>query len=492
MKQVKKIVCLILAALCIVGVVACKSNKTEEAVTTANQAATVIEGSEEIKSGAPEGFSLNGRATRILCRNTDLRQMDVDGGGTYTGDVVFDAVYTRNCTVAELLGTTFEITAMDGDWTQFGVTMESSLMAGDDNWDIINAPGNACCTAQRDYLFQELQNSPYLSFENPYWNNAAMEEVSIDGVKIRYLVGDLSLSMHHYSGAVFFNKALFEKSGFDENELYQMVIDRQWTIEKLEQYAQMVFDDTNSNGITDDEDISGFTIFTTEDAKWLEYGADVRRSRRNADGIVEMDYDLDRANLAVDKLRNLLFSTPGARYTQTSTRNFDLFTGGHTVFVGCYLGAVSYAPLRNMVDPYGIVPFPMLDEKQAEYSNYIHNSAAYYCVPVTCKNLDDATAVLEALCFETYNSVIGVYFEMALKSKYASDTKTGECIDIIRAVSKKYFLAEHNTALDYGAFLISKQLTKEQNTLTSDYRGIVDSANRKIVELVEKIGELEN
>ena len=489
MKSLKKLVSVLLALLMLIPAVGC-SPDVEENVETSQNVSTDT-GNAEVKSGIPDGFSLNGKEIRILARNTDLRQMDVDGGGTLTGDVVYDAVCKRNASVEELLQTKFVVTAMDGDWAQFGTSMETSLLAGDDNWDIINAPGNASCTAQRDYLFYELQDAKYISYDNPYWNTEAMEEISVDGKKIRYLVGDVSLSMHHYSGAMFFNKVLFEDGGFNPDDLYQLVIDRKWTLEKLEEYSLMLYVDTNGDGVNDDNDIMGFTIFTTEDAKYLEYGMDVRRYVRNSNGIVEMNYDMDRANTAVDKLLTLLFSTPGARYTRTAKRNYDIFTGGNTVFLGGLMGFSFYTYLRNMDDPYGIIPYPMLDENQEEYTNYIHNSAAFYCVPLTCKDLDSACAALEALCYESYKSVVGIYFETALKAKYVSDLSTGECIDIIRAVSKKYFLAEHNTMVDYGGHLIAKQLTAGQNMLSSDYAGIKDTANKKIVELVDKLNQLE-
>jgi len=247
-----------------------------------------------------------------------------------------------------------------------------------------------------------------------------------------------------------------------------------------------MYKDVNGDGAADENDVYGFTIFTTEDVKYLEYGADVRRYSRGSDGTVVIDYDLERADTAVTKILILLNETTGARYLNTKSRDFSIFTGGKTVFIGSFLGASTFASLRSMEDPYGVIPFPMLDDRQTEYTNFIHDSAAYYAVPITCKDVDAAGAVLEALCAETYRSVIDIYFETALKTKYASDSQSGQCIDIIRATSRKYFLAEHNKLASQSGFLIAKQVANGSNQLASDYAAVLDTGNKNIRDLVEK------
>ena len=76
--------------------------------------------------------------------------------------------------------------------------------------------------------------------------------------------------------------------------------------------------------------------------------------------------------------------------------------------------------------------------------------------------------------------------ETAPKTKYASDSQSGQCIDIIRAASGKYFLAEHNKLASQSGFLIAKQVANGSNQLASDYAAVLDSGNKNIRDFVEK------
>ena len=188
--NLKRLLSLTLSLLMLVSVVAC-AKKGDEA-ETANNGEVVSSIDEEVetdrsqrKDGVPDDFTLDGQVIRIMCRDTDLRQMDVDGGGEMLGDVIHEAVFKRNEIVKERLKCDFEITAIGGDFETFGSTMENLIFSGDDSFDIINTPGNSSLTSQRDYLFLPLENNKWLNFEEPWWNINAMNEISKDGVKIR-------------------------------------------------------------------------------------------------------------------------------------------------------------------------------------------------------------------------------------------------------------------------------------------------------------------
>ena len=53
-------------------------------------------------------------------------------------------------------------------------------------------------------------------------------------------------------------------------------------------------------------------------------------------------------------------------------------------------------------------------------------------VPVDSKDKKGAAAVIEALAYESWNSVTPAYFETALKVKYARDNDSAQMFDIIR------------------------------------------------------------
>ena len=143
-----------------------------------------------------------------------------------------------------------------------------------------------------------------------------------------------------------------------------------------------------------------------------------------------------------------------------------------------------------MESPYGIIPYPMLDEGQGEYEAIIHNSSDSVVIPITCKNPDEVGAVIEALCAESYRSVIEPFYETALKAKYSHDAYTVQCIDIIRDVSVKDFMYEYNGVVG-GGRMIREQVQENLETFASLYASQKAVTNQKILELVEKFNKME-
>jgi len=120
-----------------------------------------------------------------------------------------------------------------------------------------------------------------------------------------------------------------------------------------------------------------------------------------------------------------------------------------------------------MNDPYGVLPFPKYDEAQTEYRSGARNTHNSFAMPITCKDPDRAGAVFEALSSANYVQVAPAYFEMALKTKYASDNDTARMYDIIRA----------GTNLDF-AYIFNNPLGKPiQNVYEKGYKteGVIAS-----------------
>ncbi len=437
----------------------------------------------DAKDNLPADLDFGGKTFHVASRG----RSDVDGGGEETGDTLNDAVYARTRAVEERLKMQIETTVISGNWQTFGTTMEAAILAGDNAWQITNTPGNASLSSRRDYLFQPLQDNKYLELDQPWWNTAAINEISIDGKTVRYLVGDIALSTFDFLGAMLFNKDLYTDFGKKPEDLYQQVLDRKWTVDSLHQQSAEMLKDVNDNGTMEEEDVYGYTLFTFEDVKFMEAAMDVRRSSRGDDGIPYIDYDQERAILAADKLIELLRNSKSVYYPPASARDYVFFSNNRTVFLGTVLGDVKKAELRDMESEYGIIPYPMLDDSQEEYVNYIHGSAAYYAIPISCSNPDEVGAVLEALCAESYRMVVELYFEIVLKAKYSSDSQSGQCIDIIRNTARKIFLFEYTAIAGSSGFLISNQVRAGQNNFASAYASIVEAGNKGIRDHIASI-----
>ena len=446
----------------------------------------------EIKDNLPDDLNLGGKVITVLTRSGIYRTLDIDGGGMTSADVINDAVYQRTRAVEERLGFKFNVVENADGYVATGTQLLNTVNSGDDIYQIASISCNGTMGMSLDYIFQPVQDSEYLDFDQPWWWKEAILEGSMDGKTIRYFCGDANLTAFNYSGAMLFNKTLFENAIGSSDDFYQLVLDRKWTFDTMAEYGQQLHQDLNGNDTVEIDDLHGLYLDTQEYVKFFEYAANLRRVSRDENGFPTIDYDVEQATAVLEKIYGLIKNTPGVYWDPAQTsRNRNVFAEGKTVFFATTLGDAYNATIRNMTDPYGIVPYPMYDEAQGEYNTFIHSSSATFAIPITNENPESSCAVLEALCAESYRSVIDVYFETGLKTKFSADSKSAQCIEIIRKVTKKHLLTNYSSSTDGCAFWITDRIASNSTNFSGVYTSKVRAANKKLENLFNSLNYTE-
>ena len=496
--KAKSILCFNLAVLMMLGtLVSCNSNTqndTSSTITSANNTSGGTENGENMsdetarantKDSLPADLDFDGLSVNI--HSFQNEEYDIIGMGEVSGDTIYDAVYYRTLSVAERLNVEIEwADSATMSWSDYSSELDTVIMAGDDAWQIVYAMGNATIQKSRDNLFVDLSAPAYIDYTQPWWWNEAMSEVSFDGQERKYLVGDLALTNYLCAGAYYFNKKLYADVFDDADELYKIVIDGEWTLDKMRELCADVYNDLNGNGVVDNGDLYGLILGTAEDLKHLEFATDVQHYHRDEEGYPVIEYDLERAQLAVEKIYDLLNNTTG----NILSGWYDLmpFANGQTLFHGGQLQAALSGEFREMEDDYGIIPVPKLDETQAEYHNLLHNASNFVAIPITCQHIDEVCAVIEAMCAESYRTVVEPFYESAMKMKYSRDSYSGQCIDFIRDATKKNFAYEHDGRFGSGV-LISNCVEAKNTNFSSLYASSVDMSNKLIGKTVQYMKE---
>ena len=109
----------------------------------------------------------------------------------------------------------------------------------------------------------------------------------------------------------------------------------------------------------------------------------------------------------------------------------DIFVEGTSLFKGGMVKDTTNR-LKNMTDMYGILPYPLYDVDQAEYSSLVwehHDSSLG--IPAHAKNKEMCAVIIEALSWESYYRVYPTFYETILLNRAAKDKESKEMLQII-------------------------------------------------------------
>ena len=277
-------------------------------------------------------------------------------------------------------------------------------------------------------------NLTYIDYEQPYWSYDATQTFNVAG-KVFAATGDFSLSMSTRSFVLMYNKDLYNELGLKE-DLYQLVRDGKWTMEKMVTISESAVADLNGDGVMKAaDDRFGSTGAVKLYFGSLVTGAGIKYVERDAEGgltlaTVGNEYATTVMSDILAKHNNNNVFLIQAGDVNSSGSASTMFRNGQTLFQGCAMKTVTN--YRDMESDFGILPFPKYSEEQENY-HALTSGGAMATLPVTLKESDfeNVGLILEAMSRDSYEGVVPTYKEIALKSKYARDEGSADMLDII-------------------------------------------------------------
>jgi len=489
--------------------VSCASNPSgDDAVTGTTAAAestSVAETTTEdpndrskVKDNVPDDLKFDGETIRIVMRGTPgdgglITLYDVEGSDN-VGDYVTDGVWERNRQAEERLNVTMELSGYAGALGDVSAAIKTLVMSGSDEFDYIHSTGNTNIINSLNLYLRDLADMPHVDYSAPWWWEEVNKSVTLDGKTYNYIYGDSLIHCYIQTGVFYYNKALYEDVFGDPDEMYKVVMDGKWTIDKLIELTEAGYSDVNGDGVPNDGDIFGAmkSKSPADEAPHFLEGFDLSLYTRGEDGSLVIEFDQERCMLGVEKLNQYNMSTPGLYNSDQTIDNGSAkyFSEGRFIFFPARFARVLHSTFRDMEDPYGILPFPKLDEEQKEYKSLSHCSSTNISVPKTVSDdkFEIVGAWLECITAESWRSIMPLFLEMALKMKYSQDSMSGQVIDIVvNSVSK-------NTLHEYGAFssniytsVLINNATGPNNNFASSYRKVGPAAQKSWDKAVENL-----
>ncbi len=480
MKAMSRWVCLILALLMIIGIfVGCgstssdgKDQETKQGTGDKETTPEETETEESYLDNLPKTMDFNETEIRFLPVTTSHGN-SVSMGDEATGDNVQAAIMDRNGALSERLNIIIELLPEAG-YHEMPATVALAVSSGSDDYDVvIGYCSYDIGMAQNGYMIN-LSNLNYLDFSQSYWGSEYMKAMSYKGINF-WATGDISLTYTSFSYAFLVNSKLWNDFYSDQN-IYQIVRDKEWTIELLGDFAAGVTTDLNGDGTKDRDDLWGFAMQDGHFIMAMATACGVQYSQVNEDGDIEITLDSPETEDIYYVLHELFFDRenvtlmlPLNEYDDVSK---DMFAQDRLMFWNMNMRDLQKEEIRSMTSDYMVIPMPMMDDVQDDYYNMLQDGVGIYGIPTTASHAkyDAIAATLEAMASMSAQSVLPAYYDYSLKFKYSRDEESGKMIDIIHDTIHADFAFIWGDNIGDITWFMYRNMNKSSKSLASAFK----------------------
>ncbi len=439
-QRILRSVCLLLALMLTVPLIACADqgqdqNTTTEATTAAEgPATTVVDEVTEINDDIPAGTDLGQEELNILC-GEDKTDFTFESD-QLSGDTVEEEVYARNIAVEERLNVKLNWLATASDWTNKNDFTNKAYndYSSDGIYDIIAGYSLTGAMMTVKCVLQDISAYPVINFDKPWWPSTLVETNTVGG-KIYFVSGDIAPSMLYMMFAIFVNKDLYADThpSAPIQSVYDMVLDGNWTIDEMIELCQGGWFDGNANGEHDIGDNFGFMVANPHvDAFYVS--CDLKFLDTDSEGMIILSEDI-RSEKTLDVLNKLndFFRVDGNGYiasTETLSAVGESYEAGMSVLT---LSSLNYAKNLSNVDfSYGILPVPKYNTEQSRYGTALSFEYSNYSIGAASKKGESSAIVIEALASASYKRITPVLYEVVMKGRYSDSSMDQMMFDVLR------------------------------------------------------------
>ena len=309
--------------------------------------------------------------------------------------------------------------------------IRQSVMAADGEYDLCAVLSNQLSTLTIEGLLTNLNTLDYFDFEKPWWARGLLDELAVDD-KLYFASGDASLGLINGMMCVFYNKSMCED--FSVPDLYEIVNNGEWTIDKVVELTKDVYQDLDGDGQKSGGDSYGFATGSYNQLYGFLDSFNVQILEKDSNGYPSKFVFSSEKATNVDQKLVSLFKDNNSFITSFEDKiDFvKAFSESRVLLVtGEFKDTASYRDISTF--DYGVLPFPKWNEEQTDYRTTARATYSSFCIPKTANNPDMSAAVLECFASESYRTVSPAYFETALKVKYSRDDETAQMYDLIKS-----------------------------------------------------------
>ena len=321
-----------------------------------------------------------------------------------------------------------------------------------------------------------------------WWDQNYISDMTYDG-KLYSIIGDFARTAMECTWVLIFNKTVYENGGI-EDDIYQLVKDRKWTIDKMMEMCQKVLNDGDGDqaykvGSAANSDTIGFSSSQFSYRAFF-FGCGERYVTKNSNDKFAVALTNGKGAEVLDKIIN--FYNDDSYQNSSYTVYPEALKANKLLFEGEILNAlVRFKDVEDL--ELGVLPFPLFDENQQRYYLHVNNHLPVYGIPTSFANTDIINDFWTLYAAHSRYTVRKAFVD-SCKYVWTSDEENGEMMDIIldsRIYDPGY---NWNIASSFDTTLVS-MVESGDNRFSGYANKQVRSIETNIANFDTAIGELE-
>ncbi len=491
----KKILCLFLAGLILVGTVGCANNAENPVSTDPSDNSTTTTTTEPESQDPnyvcdlPADLNYGGAEINILYTNSSGAGDELVSDGS-SGGIVSDAVHERNVLVEEMLGV--KLAPIAPTSTAVSEVHRLDIQSGDGAYPIVVGATFQSVVPAIEGRYIDLNTLDNIDTSKHYWTQGYSDMVTFTDERMQFLAsGATAISMTRYMYLTIYNKQLFED--YKEKDLYEVVKAGEWTLDYQYSVINGKYLDKDGNNTPSEGDFYGFVTGNIISVDPYMVASDTHLIVKDSE-----TFDLAWNSSAVSRLSDLCTKVQKLYNDQSTyvfkTTDYDdvqhnyiisMFNQGNammatTMFMQMELNFEALCELT-----YGIAPIPKFDQSQENYHSYVQDRVSSFGISAVVGDRDEQekmAAVLEALAYHSYNIVRPAYYETTLSERYMQDPQSSEVLDMIYNSLSFDFTSSCSNLFDTCTIrdLLRPILSGTDNTIASSAKTWSTKVSREI------------
>lgn len=345
----------------------------------------------------------------------------------YDGDPLNDVYYERTAYMQERFGATLMLADGAGQASQ---KVQQSHLGGGQEYDLVFPhPQVGIMSLMTSGTIANLHDLSLLSLDEQWYNQSQVQNYTSNG-KLYIATSDYSMTSQAFMGFAF-NTAVYDNLELTD-DLYQLVDNKQWTVEKLAQIVKDVTIDTAGTG-----DAGYALVYRENFSHSMMYAMGGTILNKDANG----NFTLGLTTNMLSTMETVLSDLVSTNTIHEACSNGALegskiwaaFKAGKSLFMTIDFGS-QYTMLRDLPFDIGYLPPPTMN---AGDDYRIFCGAAFFAIPTLAKNINESAAIFEALSIYSFEHVRPVFFDSILLGRLSEKPEDYRMLEFMH--NNKYF-----------------------------------------------------